>query len=138
MLDLAARGIPVVEVGGVDAPGQAVLRLVVALIGDRELNAVKRGLECLHHREDDVFVVVLLDSCEIQICRESALAADEHLPQARSALEGEPGENPALGQELQEGGQDDLFLRDHDVAKPGFHGVALDLRACEHSSSDPS
>ncbi|MGH9383574.1 MAG: hypothetical protein ACRD2N_04725 [Vicinamibacterales bacterium] len=93
---------------------------------------MKELLECLHHREDDVFVV-FLESCEIKISREPALTADEDLPQARPAFEGEPGENPALGQELQEIGQDDLFLRDHDVAKPGFCGVALNLRARENN-----
>ena len=46
--------------------------------------------------EDDVFVIVFLETGEIEIRRKPALAADEHLAQARAAFEGEPAENAAL------------------------------------------
>ena len=133
-LDFAARGIPLVDVRRVDAPRQTVLRFVVAVVGNRELNAMKRLLECTHHLEDDVFVVVLLEPGEIEIRRESALTADDHLAQARAALEGESAENAALGQKLQKVCEDDLLFRDHEVAESGFCGVALDLWAREHSA----
>jgi len=62
----AAR-VPVMRIGRIDSPRQAVLRLVVAVVGDGEPDSVKRLLEGLHHFEDDVLVIVLLDPREIQI-----------------------------------------------------------------------
>ena len=47
-LDFAvAARVPVVRIGRIDAPGQAVLRLVVAVVGNGELDSVKRLLERL-------------------------------------------------------------------------------------------
>jgi hypothetical protein len=74
------------------------------------MDAMEGLLECAHHLEDDVFVVVLLEPGEIEIRREPALTADEHLAQARAAFEGEPAENGALGQELQLSGNN-LFIK---------------------------
>ena len=78
-------------------------------------------------------MIVLFDPGEIQIGRKPSLAADEHFPQAGAALEGQPVQNAALGQKLQQERQHDFLLRDHDVAKAGFGGVALHLRLREHS-----
>src|SRR5208282_3997374 len=90
-LDLAhAARIPVMGIGRIDAPRQAVLRLVVAAVGNGELDAVKRLLEPLHHFEDDILVIVLLDPGKIEIGRKSSLTADEHFPQAGTALECQP------------------------------------------------
>ena len=128
---LPAR-VPVVDVGGINAPGQTVLRFIVAVVRDGELYAVKRLGECLHHLQDHVFIVVLLQGREIKIGGKPPLASDDHFPQAGAALESKPVENSALGQELEEKGKDDFLLRDHDVAEPGFGGVTLDLGARQH------
>ena len=67
-LDLAvAARVPVMHVNRIDTPRKTVLRLVVAVIGNAEPNAVKRLLEGCHHGEDNVFVVVLLKACKVQI-----------------------------------------------------------------------
>ena len=125
-------GVPVVDVGGINAPGQAVLRFIVAVVRDGELYAVKRFGECLHHLQDHVFMVVFLQGREIEIGGKAPLASDDHFSQAGAALESEPVENSALGQELEEKGEDDFLLRDHDVAEPGFGSVTLDLGARQH------
>ena len=56
--------IPVVDVGGINAPGQAVLRFIIAMVRNGELYAVKRLGECLYHLQDHVFMVVLLQGHE--------------------------------------------------------------------------
>ena len=83
-------------------------------------------------------VVMLLDAGEIEVGREAALASDKHLAQAGPALEGEACEKAALREELQQVCEHHFLLRDHDVAKAGFRGVALYLRPGEHSSNGPS
>src|SRR5580700_1511841 len=96
-LDFAhAASVPIMRIGRIDAPGQAVLRFVIAVVGNRELNSVKGPLEALHHFEDDVFVIVLLGAGEIEISRKSSLAADVHFPKARAALESQPVQNATL------------------------------------------
>lgn len=54
-------------VGQVHTPRQSILRFVVTLIRNPELNPVERLIECLHHRDDDFLVIVFLDSSEIEI-----------------------------------------------------------------------
>jgi len=90
-------------------------------------------IECLHHIEDHVLVIVLLGSGEVQISRKPALRADEHFPQARAALEGEPVQNAALREKLKQKRQYRFLLRDHDVAQPRFIGVTLHLCLRQHS-----
>jgi hypothetical protein len=90
-------------------------------------------LECRHHVEDHVLMVVFLDACEIQIRRKPALRADKHFPQARPALEGEPIQDAALREKLKKEGQHDFLLRDHDVSQAGFIGIALHLCLRQHS-----
>jgi hypothetical protein len=121
------------RIGRIDAPRQAVLRFVITVVGNSELDSVKGLLEGLHHFEDDVLVIVLLDPGEIQIGRKPSLAADEHFSQAGPALEGKSVQYAALGQKLKQKGQHDFLFRDHDVAKTGIDGVALHLRLREHS-----
>ena len=77
-------------------------------------------------------MVVFFDPGEIQIGREPPLAAKDHLAKASPALESKPSQQAALRQELQQISQHDFFLRDHNVAKSGLCGVALDLRAGQH------
>ena len=117
--DLALTAwVPVVGVGWIDAPRQTVLRLVVAIAGNVELDAVKRMLACLHHVEDHVFVIVLFDACEIQIGRKASPASDEHLAKTGATLEGELVQNTALCHQLEQVSEHDLVFGDHDVAQP--------------------
>ena len=51
----------------IDSPGQTVLRLVVAVIQNAELNALIRLLEHCHHLKDNVFMVVFFEPSEIEI-----------------------------------------------------------------------
>jgi len=136
-LALPAR-VPVVGVDRIDAPGQAILGFVVAVVGHAEPEPVKRLLERLHHGEDHVFVVVFFDPREIQIGREAPPAADEHLAKAGSALEGELVQDAALRHQLEQEGEHDLVFGDHDVAQSGFDGVALDLGTGENGSALPA
>ena len=129
--------VPVVGVDRIDAPGEAVLGFVVAVVGHAEPEPVKRLLERLHHGEDHVFVVVFFDPREIQIGREAPPAADEHLAKAGAALEGELVQDAALRHQLEQVGEHDLVLGDHDVAQSGFDGVALDLGTGENGSALP-
>ena len=78
---------------------------------------MKRLLERRHHFENHVLVVVFLGAREIQIGRKSSLAADKHFPQTGAALEGQPVQNAALGEQLQQEREHDFLLRDHDVAE---------------------
>jgi len=61
------------RVGRVDTPGQAVLRFVIALVRNGELNPVKGVFEGAHHGEDHVLVIVFLDAGEIEIRGEPPL-----------------------------------------------------------------
>ena len=71
-LDLALPvRVPVMGVDRIDAPGETVLSLIVAAVRYAEPDPVKWLLECLHHGEDHVFVVVFFDPREIQIGREA-------------------------------------------------------------------
>src|SRR5208283_1580600 len=101
-LDLyfAPARIPAVRVSRIGTPRQTVLRLVVTFVRNGELDSVKRLLERLHHVEDDFFVIVLLNSCEVQIGRKSSLASDKHFSKTGATFESQPGENAALGQKL--------------------------------------
>ena len=51
----------------IDAPGQAVLRFAIAIVGNGELNTVKGLLECPHHFGNDVFVIVVLGPGEVEV-----------------------------------------------------------------------
>ena len=51
----------------IDAPGQTVLRFVVTLVRNRKLNSMKRLIEGFHHGEDNVLVIVFLNTREIEI-----------------------------------------------------------------------
>ncbi len=124
--------VPIMGIGRVHAPRQAILRLVVTVIRNRELNPVIGLLESRHHIEDDGLVIVLLQAGEIEVGREASLAADDHLAEAGAALEHEAAEQAAFRQELQEIREHDLFFRDHDVAKAGLNRVALHLRLRKH------
>jgi hypothetical protein len=62
-----AACVPIMRIGWIDAPGQAVLRFVIAIVGNGELNSVKGLLKGLHHFEDDVFMIMLLDPGEIEV-----------------------------------------------------------------------
>ena len=55
------------RIGRIDAPRQAVLRFVVTTVGNGKLDSVKGLSERLHHFENDVLVIVFLDSGEIQV-----------------------------------------------------------------------
>jgi hypothetical protein len=72
-------------------------------------------------------------SRSVEIGRESSLAADKNFPQASTALEGQPVQNAALGQQLEQKRQHHFLLSDHDVAEAGFSGITLHLRLCQHS-----
>ena len=109
------------------------MRLVVAVIRNAELNAVKGLREGIHHVEDDRLVVVLFQCREIQIGRKASLAADDHFAQAGAALERESIQHAALREKLKQERQYNFLLRDHDVAKAGFSGIALHLRSRKHS-----
>lgn len=87
-LDFAGGLIPFVTIGRVDAPGKTVLSLVVAPVRNAKLNAVKRLFKCRHHFKDHILMIVFLDAREIQIGREPALGAEEHLSEACAALKG--------------------------------------------------
>jgi hypothetical protein len=84
----------------ISAPGQAVLGFVVTFVRNGELYSVKRLFEGFHHFEDDLFMVVILNSREIQIGRKTSLASDNHFSKAGAAFEGQPSQNAALRQEL--------------------------------------
>ena len=60
------------------------------------------------------------------------------MTQAGSALEGQPVEKAALGEQLQKEREHHFLLGDHDVAQARFHRKALNLRLCEQSSIPPS
>ena len=122
-------------IGWIDAPGQAVERVVVASIRETELDAVKRLFEGFHHVEDDGLVIVFLQSGEIEIGRKASLAADDHFPQACPALECEPVQYAALREELEQVREHDFLFRDHDVAETGFNSVSLNLGLREHLSA---
>lgn len=76
--------------------------LVITIVRTGELDSVKRLLERLHHVEDDFFVIVLLNSCEIQNGRKSSLASasDEHFSKTSATVQSQPVESAALGQKL--------------------------------------
>ena len=96
------------------------------------MNAVKRLFESLHHGQDDFLVIVLFNAGEIEIGREPSLRAEEHFPKACTSFERQSVQNSALRQQLQQEGQHHLFLRDHDVAQPGFIRIALHLGLGQH------
>src|ERR1017187_934299 len=82
-----AAVVPVMRVRGVHAPGETILRLVITVSRDGELNALLRLLEGRHHVEDHCFMVVLFEAGKVEIGREPSLAADHHFPQACAAFE---------------------------------------------------
>ena len=88
--------VPGMGIGGIDAPRQTVLRLVVAVVRNAELNAVKGLREGIHHIENDRLMVVLLQGREVQIGRKASLAADDHFANAGAALERESIKHAAL------------------------------------------
>jgi len=64
----------------IDAPGKAILRFVIGIVRNPQLDSVIGLLECRHHVKDHVLMVVFLDACEIQIRRKPALRTDKHFP----------------------------------------------------------
>src|SRR5438094_1955296 len=82
--DFAFTLVPVVRIHWIDTPGQTVLRLVITRIRHRKLNPVKRLFEGLHHGEDYVFMIVLLDAGEVQIGREPSWVSKKHFPKTRA------------------------------------------------------
>ena len=92
-----AACVPLMRICRIGAPGQAVLRFIVAVVRNGELDTVKGLFVRLHHIEDDFLVIVVLDSRKVQVGRKPSLAADEYFPQAGAALEGQPVQNVALG-----------------------------------------
>ena len=58
---------------------------------------MKGLVEPRHHFENDILMIVILDSREIEVGRKSSLMAKEHFPKARTALEAQPVQNAALG-----------------------------------------
>jgi hypothetical protein len=91
-------------------------------------------LECRHDNEDHVLVlvIVILDAGKVEIGGESSLSPAKHFPETRTPLEGQPIQNAALRQQLQQEGQNHFFLRDHDVAQSGFIRIALHLWLGQH------
>lgn len=82
----------------IDAPGQTILRLVVSLVRNGELNPVEGLHEGLHHGENDFLVIVIRDAGEVEIGGESSLGSEKHFPETRASLEGQSLENAALQQ----------------------------------------
>jgi hypothetical protein len=62
----AAR-VPVMGICPIDSLRQRVFGLVVAIVGNGELDSVKWLLERRHHFEDDILMIVLLDAREIEV-----------------------------------------------------------------------
>jgi|SRR5262249_4449952 len=116
----------------INAPGHPIVRLIVAVVGNRKLNSMKQLCKCTHHVEDHILVVVFLDACKIEVGRKPTLAANDDLAKTGAALECEPLKKTAFREELQEKGQNDLSLRNHDVAKSRLPGVSLDLWLGQH------
>lgn len=90
-----------------------------------DLLAFRRLSEGLHHGEDNVLVIVLLDAGEVQIGGEPSLVSQKYFPKTGAALESQPVQDAALGQKLKQECQHHFLLSDHDVAKAGFSGVTL-------------
>jgi len=76
--------------------------------------------------------IVIRDTGEVEIGGESSLGPEKHFPKTRTALKGQPVQDAAFRQQLQQEGQNLLLLRDHDVPQPGFTRIALDLRLGQH------
>ena len=125
------------SIARVDTPGQSVLRLVIAVVWDTELDSVKREFKRLHQSKDHVFVVMFFDSCEVEIGRKAPLASEEHLAKAGAALEGEFVQDPALSHQLGQVGEHDLVFSDRNVAQPGFSRVALNMWKRQDGSALP-
>src|SRR6202021_239840 len=87
---------------GLTLPRESVRGFIVTTVRNCEFNSVEGLLECRHHREDDIFMVMLLHAREIQIGGKPPPAAHEHFAQAGASLEGEPVEKAALGEQLQQ------------------------------------